>query len=132
AIRLGKMTALFQGDRWTIGSTSRRQADIVSCAPSEADVSRLRSLGQTTFGLTGAASSFLGSFWGIRGRFRDRYPALGAFSLDGGLRRLWVALGFYKNGLQLGPLFARDLVRSILDGTPSGLGPRFEVSRLLP
>jgi glycine/D-amino acid oxidase-like deaminating enzyme len=47
--------------------------------------------------------------WGFRARFKDRLPAVGDIPI-GTNRKLSVALGFYKNGMQLADLSARSLV----------------------
>lgn len=55
--------------------------------------------------------SFSEVVFGLRARAPDRLPTLGPLLFPSRNRRLWVCTGLYKNGLQLAPLFARDLVR---------------------
>lgn len=58
--------------------------------------------------------------WGIRTRVRDRAPVVGPlFWPNQGQEKLWVAVGFYKNGLQLAGYLARYLADSLC-GIPSG------------
>lgn len=66
---------------------------------------------------------------GVRARFRDRCPAVGPATATMGRDGLWVALGFYKNGLQLGPLFAQSLAHWLDSGEPDELSPAFQTTR---
>lgn len=71
----------------------------------------------------------LHSLWGVRSRFRDRAPAIGPIPIYGGTRELWVALGFYKNGLQLAPLFAQKLATWLSSGVPPPAFSSFSTAR---
>jgi glycine/D-amino acid oxidase-like deaminating enzyme len=51
--------------------------------------------------------------FGLRARTPDRLPACGPLFLPSGNRRVWVLTGLYKNGLQLAPLFARNLLHAL-------------------
>jgi len=68
--------------------------------------------------------------WGWRGRFRDRCPAIGPLFWPDLERRLWVALGFYKNGLQLSHLFAQEIANNLASGAYSSAFSAFAVDRL--
>ncbi len=58
--------------------------------------------------------------FGLRARAPDRLPTVGPLFFPSGNRRFWVLTGLYKNGLQLAPLFARDLCRFLTTSTPNG------------
>ena len=113
-LKLGKMNLVVNAGVVRVGSSSRRQADLACCQASGLASEELAELGSTLVG----ASSVFSSAWGIRGRFKDHSPAIGTLKWANFAQPLWLATGFYKNGLQLAPLFAEKLADLMLV-TPS-------------
>ena len=71
-------------------------------------------------------STLTHSIWGLRGRAPDRQPLFGPLFLPSGNRRIWLVSGLYKNGLQLGPIFAREIARIFsLSNGPTELSSLF-------
>ena len=57
--------------------------------------------------------------WGVRLRTKDRAPICGVVPRSG--NRLWLFSAFYKNGLQLAPLLARNLAQAIATNDESSI-----------
>ena len=109
-LKIGKLNAVVQGQELWLGSTSRRQTALSFCAPFEQDVTFLRQQVQNLIN----SDDVLAVRWGVRGRLKSRMPGIGSLAFPGQQnRRIWVALGFYKNGLQLASLFANNFGRLI-------------------
>lgn len=113
-LKLGKMNLVVHAGVVRVGSSSRRQADLLHCQASGPAAQELADLAATLVG----ASPVFSSAWGIRGRFKDHCPAIGSLKWANFAQPLWLATGFYKNGLQLAPLFAEKLADLMLV-TPS-------------
>ena len=113
-LKIGKINLVVNGPNFFYGSSSRHQTALSFCAPNEQFVSQLRQEAEKI--ITPPAS--IASLWGIRGRFKSRVPGVGSVVFPGPMpRRLWLALGFYKNGLQLAHLFANNLARLMDNST---------------
>ncbi|MBM4251040.1 MAG: FAD-binding oxidoreductase [Deltaproteobacteria bacterium] len=113
-LKLGKINLVIDGTRFLYGSSSRSQSALSFCASNEQSIEILRQEVQNLI-----TPSVMGSVWGIRGRFKSRTPGIGSVEFPAPMpRRLWVALGFYKNGLQLAHLFANNLA-SLMDFSTS-------------
>jgi glycine/D-amino acid oxidase-like deaminating enzyme len=96
------------------------------CAPNEQSVALLRQEAQKLI-----TSSSLSSSWGIRGRFKSRTPGIGSIDFPQPMpRRLWLALGFYKNGLQLAHLFANNLASLMSFSTSVSTGFPQQISTI--
>lgn len=130
ALRFGKLNILLTEAGYRIGSTSENLTTSDYREFTEAAVDSEAPL------LWAAAARYLGESaltdasdiaCGVRGRFDDRYPALGWIRLANGGARVLVSLGFYKNGLQLAPLFA-SYAANLLAGSGE-IPPEFSASR---
>ncbi len=117
ALRVGKLNYVRSGTEVRIGST-----------PFDGISGDLEAVSAEAFGpLKNSVRKA-----GIRGRFRDRMPALGQILFPGRDVGPWVSLGYHKNGYQLAHLFAQKLV-SLLDGAPAAPDVEpFLVNRLTP
>jgi glycine/D-amino acid oxidase-like deaminating enzyme len=108
------MNLIGAGDRFLFGSSSRALRPGDEMGLSAAEVAALHRRLEAFL----AFSSPFSARWGVRARYRDQMPAVGPLFFPSGRRRLFVALGFHKNGLQLAPLFARVLLSQLWsDGT---------------
>lgn len=103
-LRVGKLNYVHDGHQVRIGSTS---------GPRGAVGADLEAKASKAFGWTQNSTRR----WGIRGRFRDRIPAIGQLFFPGRGIGPWVSLGYYKNGIQLHRFFAQNLV-SMIEGQP--------------
>lgn len=119
-LRQGKMNVVVSQSRLWAGSTSYREGE------ARPDPARILDPFNAFLSTDRAAPRVLS---GVRARFRDRCPAIGPQVLPSGDRSIWVALGFYKSGLQLGPLFAHSLARMIADPTAYPQDPSFSPAR---
>ena len=113
-LKLGNMNLVAHAGIVRVGSSSRRQVDLVHC---QASGPAAEELSERATALVGASPVF-SSTWGIRGRFKDHSPAIGSLKWANFAQPLWLATGFYKNGLQLAPLLAEKLADLMLV-TPS-------------
>ena len=129
-VKSGKTNVVANGRRLIVGSTSRRLLAPFDgvLGPDPSGVRDLTLLGRQLLGFSGEPTVC----WGLRGRFRDRCPAIGPLFWHGAERRLWVALGFYKNGLQLSHLFAQEIANSLASATPFSPSSAFAAARLFP
>jgi glycine oxidase len=108
-MRSGKTNmVIHQGRAWA-GSTDRAKVSLDTC---QLDAVAVALLAEKLADAT-AFSAFLPPVWGVRGRYRDRAPAIGPLFFPGCGRPVWVALGFYKSGIQLAHLFAQKLAMHI-------------------
>ena len=104
-LKVGKMNYVVHDGILRAGSSSRRQSDLLKCSPSPETAAFLRQDAQRFINFDSYRT-----VWGVRGRFKNRMPGIGSvFFPSFPSHRLWLALGFYKNGLQLGHLFANNL-----------------------
>ena len=125
-LKIGKINLVLDGPNFFYGSTSRLQTALSFCAPNEQSVALLRQEAQKLI-----TSSSLSSFWGIRGRFKSRTPGIGSIDFPQPMpRRLWLALGFYKNGLQLAHLFANNLANLMSFSTSVSTGFPQQISTI--
>lgn len=125
--RFDGYSLLLNGPRVRFGSSSRARPTLRDCGISPCEIEKLS---KRAARLLPQPTDFVGK-WGVRGRFFDRYPAIGPIRLPRFPTGLWLATGFYKNGLQLAPLFAQQLA-SMLSHEPSVFDPSpFLADRLL-
>ncbi len=111
ALRVAKLNFIQQGGKVRIGSSSRVASSAVDWGQSSEEVARLKAMAAKAFHWTEPTEAL----WGVRGRLRDRMPAIGQLFFPGGRKGPWVSLGYYKNGVQLSHLFAQKLA-SLLEG----------------
>lgn len=117
-LRLGKTNYVAHGGMLRWGSTSRIGRDLsLEIESGGASPQGVESLWKEAHRyLNGAHISPARATvrWGIRTRVRDRAPVVGPlFWPHSRTQKLWVALGFYKNGLQLAGLLAGFLGDSL-------------------
>jgi glycine/D-amino acid oxidase-like deaminating enzyme len=111
-LKVGKMNYVVHDGILRAGSSSRRQSDLSKCTPCPETATFLRQDAQKFINFDSYRT-----LWGVRGRFKNRMPGIGSVFFPGfPSQRLWLALGFYKNGLQLGHLFANSLA-SLMDNS---------------
>ena len=127
ALRAAKLNFVQLGSKIRIGSTSRVVASPAEWGSSPEYADGLKAMARKAFHWTEPTEAI----WGVRGRLRDRIPAIGQLFFPGRRRGPWVSLGYYKNGVQLSHLFAQKLAR-LMEGAPpdSALRP-FLVDRFL-
>jgi len=109
-LKMGKLNLVSHAGVLRVGSSSRRAADLGLCAVNSAAAAELAVHAANQFGIESPFSTL----WGIRGRFKDHCPAIGSLKWSDSKQRLWLATGFYKNGLQLAPLFAAKLAEMMV------------------
>ena len=103
ALRIGKLNYVRAGTEIRIGST-----------PFDGISEDLETVSAKAFGLLKNSVRKAG----IRGRYRDRMPAIGQIFFPDRDVGPWVSTGYHKNGYQLAHLFAQKL-SSLLDGGPT-------------
>jgi glycine/D-amino acid oxidase-like deaminating enzyme len=120
-LRLGKTNYVAHEGLLRWGSSSRVVRDLaqeIQGGASPSAVQTLLSDAERFIKPTFMQQSSLQVRWGIRTRVRDRAPVVGPlFWPDLPLKKVWVAVGFYKNGLQLAGLLAHYL-GDALSGVP--------------
>ena len=127
SLKVGKMNYVVHDGILRAGSSSRRQSDLLKCAPCPESAAFLCQDAQRFINFDSYRTA-----WGIRGRFKNRMPGIGSVFFPGfRSHRLWLALGFYKNGLQLGHLFANNLASLMEDSTALSTAFPYPVDQLL-
>jgi len=109
-LKMGKLNLVSHAGILRVGSSSRRAVDLGLCTVNSAAAADLAAYAATQFGI----GSPFSTLWGIRGRFKDHCPAIGSLKWSDSTQRLWLATGFYKNGLQLAPVFAAKLAEMMV------------------
>jgi glycine/D-amino acid oxidase-like deaminating enzyme len=68
--------------------------------------------------------------YGVRSFFNDRMPAVGMLAISD-TRRLFLSLGYHKNGLQIADICAENLVKLMFDHQVDSVFHSFSPARLL-
>lgn len=118
-LRLGKTNYVGCGSELRWGSTSRTGNTLdkeLALGPSALEIDRLWQEASRLLKPGFLQRDRMTVRWGLRTRVRDRAPVVGPLFWPNsepkppqGHQKVWVAVGFYKNGLQLAGFLARHL-----------------------